>query len=301
MDLPIDDRYLIPLEEGHAVTHGWPQETGGRPWGITWHWTATWDLERCSQLLGGPEAERRGIASAHLGVGRNLQEGVHRYIDFEHCSWHAGKNQTLRFDGQPLLDEAWKGSRTTIGVEAVYIGYERPEVPRGDDWRPVDSVNGQQRMWVPPWPREQLDMLVEVGRRILDRWPHIGPRHHHGHYDLCPGYKVDPAGFPFAQRLRRIYDDADIPDVWSSLWTVDQRQRVLAWFGLDPRPADGPTWGTASDAALRRLQRHLGLVVDGMWTTFVNWRLHDEITAQGADLPTVVADTVYKPELHWGR
>ncbi len=287
MQLPIDDRYLIPLEGGHSVTLGWPAETGGRPWGVTWHWTATWDLEHCSRLLGGPNAERRGVASAHLAVGRNLREGIHRYVGFENRSWHAGKLQTLRFDGQPRLDPAWKASRTTIGIEAVYIGYARQEVPRQDDWRRVDSPDGQQQMWLPPWPAEQLDMLVEVGRRIVARWPTIRPRHHHGHHDLCPGYKVDPAGFPFAQVLRRIYDDPEVPDVWSGVETIEQRHRVLARCGLDPRPEDGASWGPASDAALRRLQRRLGLVVDGMWTSFVSWRLHDELAAQGTDLLAV--------------
>lgn len=290
MDFTIDDRYLIPLQEGQAVSPGWPEETGSRPWGVTWHWTATWNLERCTELLGGSEAQRKGIASAHFAVGRNRAEGVHRYVELDNRSWHAGKRQTLCCDGRPYTDEAWKGARTTVGIEVVYIGYARQDVPRGRHWRRAHAPDGVREMWLPPWPEEQLAMLVEMGRRVIDRWPHIRPRDHHGHLDLCPGYKLDPAGFPFAEVLRQIYDDPDLPDVWSGLWTLDGRQKVLAALGNDPRPDDGRTWSAASDAALRQLQRDLGLVVDGMWTTFVNWRVYDELKARGLDLETVVGE-----------
>lgn len=289
MQLTIDDSYLIPLEDGHAVSPGWPEETGGRPWGVTWHWTATWNLQRCDELLGGATAERRGVASAHLAVGRNLDEGVHRYVSLDDRSWHAGKNQTLCCDGRARTSEAWKGARTTVGIEAVYIGYSRPEVPRGQTWRRAHSPDGSREMWLPPWPPEQIAMLIEIGRRVVARWPHLTPRDHHGHVDLCPSYKLDPAGFPYAEVLRSIYDDPELPDVWSGLWTLFGRHKVLAALGNDPRPDDGRTWGASSDAALRQLQRDLGLVVDGMWTTFVNWRVFDELKARGLSLEEVVA------------
>lgn len=287
MHLPIDDSHLIPLEEGHAVSRGWPPETGGRPHGVTWHWTATWNLQRCTELLGGAHAERKGAASAHVAVGRSRDEGIHRYVSLEDRSWHAGLNQTLCYDGRPCDRPAWKGARTTVGIEAVYIGYARDDVPRGHRWRRVHSPDGRQEMYVPPWPKEQIDMLVAYGKQVLQRWPHIEPQDHHGHHDLCPSYKVDPSGFPFAHVLRRIYDDPSIPDVWSSLWTVAGRRRVLAFLGEETGQDDEAPWDDASEAALRRLQRRLGLVVDGMWTSFVNRRVHDELTARGTNLDEV--------------
>ncbi|HEX8831243.1 MAG TPA: hypothetical protein VF705_08770, partial [Longimicrobium sp.] len=80
------DAALIPLEDGQAVSAGWPESIGAHPLGVTWHWTVTWDLELCRRLLGGRNAERRGEASAHYGVGRSYAEGVDRYVSLENRS-----------------------------------------------------------------------------------------------------------------------------------------------------------------------------------------------------------------------
>ena len=196
---------MIPLEPGQAVDRGWPErpwveelraeESGAekswaapRPLAVTWHWTATWTLERCNQLLGGADAERRGQASAHYAVGRSFEEGVARYVSLDNRSWHAGFRQTLRFDGRPMTIQDEKGARTAIGVETVNIGYARheageEEVEAGPDWIRADTVDGGQRLVVQPWSDEQIEMMIVVGREIVERWPEIGPRHHHGHHD----------------------------------------------------------------------------------------------------------------------
>ena len=41
--------HLIPLREGQAVSRGWTAATDHRPVAVTWHWTATWDLARCTE------------------------------------------------------------------------------------------------------------------------------------------------------------------------------------------------------------------------------------------------------------
>lgn len=275
----------IPREPGHAVSRGWLAATGGRPAGVTWHWTATRDLAHCRRLLGGAAPERRGVASAHYCVGRSFAEGVDRYVGLDDRSWHAGKNQTLRWDGRARTRDDDKGARTTVGVETVNLGFARRGLPAADGWLRADSPHGRFRMRVEPWTDEQIEMAVAVGREILRRWPHLRPRDHHGHHDLCPTYKLDPSGFPFARVLRGIYDDPAIPDVWTPLWTVRRRQRALIALGLDlgPSGADG-RWGERSDAALRRLQRHHGLVEDGLWTTFVNWTVHDVLAEKNTSL-----------------
>lgn len=275
MTLEIEDHFLIPLKEGHAVTVGWPSITGARPHGITWHWTATHDLAECDRLLGGANALRRGQASAHFAIGRTRGEGVHRYVSLENQSWHAGKNQLLRWDGRPFDGPDAKGARTTIGVEIVHIGYARDEVPTGPDWILAASPDGRQELRICPWGDEQLELVIEIGRRILHRWPHIGPRNHHGHHDLCPTYKLDVVAFPFARVLRGLYGSG-VPDVWTPLWTVGQRQRALAALGyrLGDELERG-VWGPSSHRALRRFQARGGLAVNGLWTTFVNWGLYD--------------------------
>lgn len=271
----ISDRHRIPFQPGQAIGRGWPR---GRPFGVTWHWTATATLAHCTELLGGARARRRGIASAHYAIGRSFAEGVERYVSLEDRSWHAGKNQTQRWDGGPYTGARDKGARTTIGVETVNIGYARRGHPAAPDWLRVDHTRGRWRMRVEPWTEEQVAMMIAIGREIVSRWPEIRPRHHHGHHDLCPDYKVDPLGFPFARVLRGIYDDPAIPDVWTPFWTVPGRRRALDALGYGPLGAGG-LWDRRCDRALRAFQRREGLVVNGHWTTFVNWRVYDRLAS----------------------
>jgi N-acetyl-anhydromuramyl-L-alanine amidase AmpD len=273
-----DDSRLIPLEPGQAVDAGWPETSGGRPHGVTWHWTATRTRAECDRLLGGANAERRGVASAHYAIGRSFEEGISRYVTLENRSWHAGKNQLLRWDGAAYGGEADKGSRTTIGVETVNLGYAREGVPAAADWILADSADGRQQMKIEPWTAEQIEMMVLAGKEIVARWPEIGPRDHHGHHDLCPTWKVDPAGFPFAAVLRGIYGDPGLPDVWTPTWKVSGRRQWLRRLGFaDHFVMDEDLWWQADDLALRRFQRDEGLPSNGFFTTFVAWRMFDRM------------------------
>lgn len=269
--------HLIPLKQGHAISAGWTSATENRPVGVTWHWTATRDLRLCTELLGGPQAQRRGEASAHFGVGRTGAEGIHRYVPMEHRSWHCGIGQVYRWDGRALgNDGRFKGARTTIGIETVHIGNARGSIAPQADWIHCADTNGRVSLQVPPWPAEQVAMMIELGREVVDRWRHIKPRDHHGHHDLCPGYKIDVLGFPFAEVLRGVYPNESVPDIWTPLRTAAQRQEALILLGYDLRPsgADGD-WGRRSDSALRRFQREQGMREDGMWTVFTSYRVHD--------------------------
>jgi N-acetyl-anhydromuramyl-L-alanine amidase AmpD len=267
---------LIPIEPGQSVNEGWTAATGNRPLGITWHWAATHSLEVCTKVLGGAHAERRGVASAHYGIGRTFVEGVDRYVTIENRSWHAGRNQTIQWDGKPLSSNQLKGTRTTIGIETISIGFWQGGTPAGRDFVEAADTNSRHVMKVQPWTGEQIEMMIAIGREIVARWPNIGFRQHHGHHDLCPGYKQDVASFPFAQVLRGIYDRPDIPDVWTPLWMPTQRQEALIALGynLGSAGADG-IWGRRSETALRAFQRDQGMLQDGMWTTFVNWKVYD--------------------------
>jgi N-acetyl-anhydromuramyl-L-alanine amidase AmpD len=272
-DFAIDDSWLLPLEPGQAVDAGWPAATGHRPHGVTWHWTATWDLATCNRLLGGPRPERRGVASAHYAIGRSLAEGVARYVRLEDRAWHAGRNQRLRHDGRPYRTDDDKGARTTIGIETVNIGYARDGVPATPGWLAAHGVEGAPAMQIQPWTDEQVAMMAAVGREVVARWPQIGPRDHHGHHDLCPGYKVDVAGFPFARVLAGIYGDPELPDVWSPFWTNAGRKQALRRLGYLSAPLVDDAWYRADDLALRRLQADHGLDINGWWTTWVCWKV----------------------------
>lgn len=273
---------LIPLDPNQAVDEGWTAATDHRPLAVTWHWSVTADLALCRSVLGGGRAERRGIASAHFGIGRSFKEGVDRYVTLDNRSWHAGVNQTLQWDGRRLVDQRFKATRTSIGVETVSMGCARHGYAVDDNWLDAAEPDGQHMMRVQPWTSEQVDMMIAIGKEIIDRWPNIGVRNHHGHHDICPGYKRDVAAFPFARVLRGIYDDPSIPDVWAPVWMPKGRQQALLALGYDlgPTGADGE-WGRMSDTVLRDFQRNHGAEEDGMWTTFVSWKMYDAVTAGG--------------------
>ncbi|MEM7069713.1 MAG: N-acetylmuramoyl-L-alanine amidase [Pseudomonadota bacterium] len=288
MEFEINEDHLIPIESGQAVGRGWTARTDNEPKGVTWHWTATYDLETCRKLLGGANALRKGEASAHYGVGRSFEEGVDRYVTLENRSWHAGVNQILRWDG--LKSNSYtKGSRACVGVETINIGYARDGVPADNDWIEAADTNGRWIMKVQPWTEEQFQMMVYVGREIIQRWPHIEYRDHHGHHDICPGYKQDVVGFDFARLLRLIYDDISIPDVWSRLWLPVYRQRALLALGyyLGPMGDDG-YWGDYSQNALLQFQDDHSEVTTGYWTTFTNWDIHDALNANGYSIEEAV-------------
>lgn len=273
---------LIPLSDGHAADRGWTAATDHRPVSVTWHWTATRTLAECRALLGGEAPLRRGRASAHLAIGRSFAEGVDRYVSLEDRSWHAGLHQTLRWDGEPLIGPELKAARTSIGIETVNFGYARKGYPSAPDWLPATSPDGRWHLRVEPWSEEQIAMMVEIGKAVVARWPHISALDHHGHHDICPGYKVDVVGFPFARILRGIYDDSSIPDIWTPFWTLAQRCHALAALGYDVE-AETQGW-SGYDRALRSLQRRQGLVENGQWTVFVSRRVNSLLVSRGLTL-----------------
>lgn len=291
----IDERFMIPVEDGQAVSRGWLQRHGQKPLGVTWHWGVVRTLGVLTQVLGGAHAERKGKASAHYGIGRSFGEGVHRYVSLENRSFHAGINQSLRWDGRALDDADFKATRTTIGIETVHIGANVDGVVAKPNWIATATPLGAS-IRVQPWTDEQVRMCIEIGREIVGRWPHIAPDDHHGHHDLCPldpdgnPYKIDVCGFPFARVLRGIYPDQAIDDVWTPLETVRQRQRALIALGFDlgRTGADG-SWGRMSRNALRLFQRHHGMVINGLWSTFVSRKVHAALADEGRDLRDVTA------------
>lgn len=294
-EFTIDESFMIPVQKGHAVSAGWTSYAGSKPMGVTWHWSATWDRATCDKILGGDNPLRKGEASAHYCIGRSFEEGVSRYVSLENRSWHAGANQIMRWDGKDVRHggQWWSGARTTVGIETANVGFGRSGVTPNFDWIPCNAPNGKQEMLVQPWTDEQVAMCIAIGKEIQRRWPHITYRDHHGHLDVCPGFKVDPAGFPFARVLQGIYPDEDIYDVWTPVWNSTQRQRVLIALGFDlgtsgPNKdgADGD-WGRLSDSSLRKFQKERGLEVNGYWTTFVCWAIFEALMEKGLDMAEV--------------
>lgn len=284
---PFSNRLAIPLESGQPVGRGWRARHGYRPTGVTWHWAACPTLRILDLVLGGRRTGGRvprGGASAHYGIGRTFDEGVSRYVGLEDRSWHAGRGQTLRWDGLPYTVSDDKGARCGVGIELVSMGHDYD----GDDGVKVAGTKGD-RLEVQPWSDDQVAMAIEVGREIVIRWPHLRPEDHHGHHDLCPGYKLDVVSFPFARVLEGIYGE-DVRDVWTPLWSARGRQRVLIALGYDLGRwgADG-AWGRVSQAALLAFQRDRELPVNGHWTTSVHRAVDRALADAGLDLAQVAA------------
>jgi N-acetyl-anhydromuramyl-L-alanine amidase AmpD len=280
--------HFVPYKSGHAVGRGWLKATGYRPMGVTWHWTAIESLSATRRVLGGENTRVSGV-SAHYGVGRSFAEGVDRYVRLEDRSWHAGIEQRLRWDGKRSTNDT-KGARACIGIETCNVGYARHGHPAKPDWIEAVDTNSSWSMKIQPWTEEQVEMMIAVGKEILDRWPYITANDHHGHHDICPGYKSDVAGFPFARVLRGIYDDPSIRDVWSPLWTTRARQRVLIALGYDlGQWKDDGSWGNFSQRALAQFQRDCGATVLPFWTSFTCRDADRALSDRGMDLAEVAA------------
>lgn len=285
-DLKFND-YLIPHEPGHA-TCDWPEDM---PVAVTWHWTAGWTNESCRDVIGGTNPTRKGKASAHVCIGRSFEEGIDRYVPLERASYHAGVNQTLRWDGQPKTKRAEQGALTAVGIETTNVGYERNGVPAKEDWVLSASENGKVEWKIQPWTEEQIEMMIAYGRYIVEKFPHIKPEDHHGHSDICPGYKYDVETFPWRRVLQGIYPGEKILDIWTPFLLVTQRQRALVDLGYDlgkygPNKdgIDGD-WGRTADGALRDFQVDHALVENGYWTVFVARVVFTELMKAGKPLP----------------
>ena len=238
------DDYLIPLEKGQAVNRGWPDVHQNRPRGVTWHWSAGGSLSGLRATIGGKNAARKGEASAHYGVGRSYAEGVDRYVGVENRSWHAGKNQLHRWDGDSLSGDDDKATRSTIGIETVGVGPAGGKVVAQADWISVWAATNEHLLAVQPWTGEQIQMMIAVAKEIQADWPHLTWRDHHGHEDLCPSYKQDVAGFHIFRQILVVEPDA--------LLVAERASRIEdEFFALDQR--DLAIFKFA-DANLRSLQ-----------------------------------------------
>jgi N-acetyl-anhydromuramyl-L-alanine amidase AmpD len=167
----------------------------------------------------------------------------------------------------------------------VNIGFARKGIPKKKKWQEVWSPTGKNQMWVPEWTGQQIKMMIHVGKEIIAKYPNIKIRDHHGHHDICPGYKEDPSYlFPFAEVLSGIYDQ-EVPDIWTPFLDVEPRQKAMMLLGYDLGKwgADGD-WGRMSDAALRKFQKDHGMVANGYWSTFVCWEVYDELCRRGKTL-----------------
>lgn len=289
MNFHIDESTMIPVASGQAVKSGWEDTPFGRAVGVTMHWAVTATVAGCTKIIGGANATRKGVASAHYCVGRSFTEGTARYVSLANRSFHCQLGQILRWDGQTMGTKQFSGINTTIGIETAHLGFATEAEVGAGRFVVAAAPNGVP-MEVQLWTDEQIDMIIAIGKEIVERFPDIRPRDWHGHHDLAPKRKIDVTGFPFARVLRGVYGDDSIPDVWTVLWDVTARQKALIAVGhpLEQFGADGG-FGTESRRALVAFQRDNNMVANGFWSTFTCWKVHDILQARGSTIEEAIA------------
>ena len=207
---------------------------------------------------------------------------IYALVPEEKRAWHAGNSE---WKGQSKLNNA------SIGIEIVNDSYcyRAPDVePEGiADW-PSETI-----CFYPDYPENQIELVIELARDILARYPNIEPTHVVGHSDIAPQRKIDPGPrFPW-QRLYRLgigawYDDEDVTQYWqqfrAGLPGVLQIQQALQAYGYAIELTG--EYDEQTRNVLRAFQLH-----------FVPWQVTSEITLETAAILYAMVDKYYPDEL----
>lgn len=151
-------------------------------------------------------------------------------------AWHAGKSY---WGGRTTLNDM------SIGIEIVNeANCVRPKTS-GEAIVGQDIVPDQVCTF-PPYPDDQIDILIELLAGIVERHPDIKPVNFVGHADIAPQRKQDPGPkFPW-KRLAELgygawYDD-DTVQKYASLIrrrpvSIGDVQKALHIYGYEIKPS----------------------------------------------------------------
>jgi len=173
------------------------------------------DFQRSLDILTKPSSYP---VSAHYLVGRSGEAGydhpvVFRLVDEAQRAWHAGPSRWQRREN--LND-------TSIGIEIVY----ESQCPRDADVAARQPWETDKTCAYPDFPPDQIAVVIDLARGILQRHPDIDPSRVVGHSDIQPEIKTDPGPrFPWRQ----------LAQAGVGAWPdADQVERLRAFFAAQP-------------------------------------------------------------------
>jgi N-acetylmuramoyl-L-alanine amidase len=207
---------------------------------------------------------------------------VYRLVDEEARAWHAGSSY---WKGQTKLNNV------SVGIEIVNETYcHRAEgMAQGEtaDW-PSETI-----CFFPDYPENQIAVVIDLVRGILERHPGITPTHVVAHSDIAPQRKIDPGPrFPW-ERLHELGigawpDDETVIAYWErfnrAMPTVTQMQEALHAYGYAIDVTGEVDEQTRN--VLRAFQHH-----------FLPYRVTEQFTVETAAVLYALLDKYYASEL----
>lgn len=152
---------------------------------------------------------------------RNMR--VYQLVSEARRAWHAGNSS---WGGKTGLNDQ------SIGIELVNRTYCHKNVAQ----EIVPDGPAPRICFYPDFVDSQIDLLVGLLEKILERHPDIQPTRIVGHADIAPDRKIDPGPrFPW-QRLYRLgygawFDDETVIRYWEQ-FTLQPRRLCNVQFGL---------------------------------------------------------------------
>jgi N-acetylmuramoyl-L-alanine amidase len=207
---------------------------------------------------------------------------VYQLVEEDQRAWHAGSSY---WKGQTKLNNV------SIGIEIVNETYcHRAEgMNQGEtaDW-PSETI-----CFFPDYPENQMAIVIDLVKGILERHPGIKPTHVIAHSDIAPQRKIDPGPrFPW-ERLHELGigawpDDETVIAYWEKfnrqMPTVLQMQEALHTYGWQIETTGELDEQTRN--VLRAFQHH-----------FLPYRVTKEFTVETAAVLYALIDKYYADEL----
>lgn len=185
-------------------------------------------------------------ASSHYIIPEqaiNQKFTVYNLVPDDKRAWHAGLSY-------------WQGNRnlnpSSIGIEIINLGF-----PEADE-----SLALMQRRWYPYQSKQQIEVLAEVIKKVVDQYK-ITPTRIVAHSDIAPGRKFDPGPlFPWKQLytdygIGAWYDDDTLNFYrlyfpWNN--DIQQLQSKLTAYGYDV--VNTGVYDTQTENAISAFQMH---------------------------------------------